>query len=491
MPTTHDQARAPAAAASTWDGDQPGQATGDRHGRRLRRAGIDRLTGQDVSSLWPEDLGWPQDIGAIAILDGEMVLDANGRLRLSEVQAAIARRIHLVPRLRQVMYRPRRTLGGPLWVDATDFDIADHVRIRPLGEDAGDKELLHACARLRRHPLDRSRPLWQLWLLPGMSDGRVGMLLRLHHVLADGVASTALIGALLELTPRPAAAEPVSWHPAPAPTTRDLAVDAWRRRASALGTVATRLAHPGRTARTIRTGWPAIREVLAGSRAPRTSLNRRPYAGERTIAVVPGRLDAAKRCAHANQATVNDLVLTVVAGGLRELLSARGERVDDLVLLAAVPVSLHREGSGQARGNLDGGMVIPLPVGEPDPTARLRLIAAESRQRKRIPRPQLFAGVLAIAAVQKAMTRMVKHQRRVNVYVANVPGPPALLYLAGAPLRQVFAVVPIMGNMGLGVGVLSYAGQLNFTTIADRDGFPDLDVFLVGMRRSLAELHAA
>jgi diacylglycerol O-acyltransferase len=109
----------------------------------------------------------------------------------------------------------------------------------------------------------------------------------------------------------------------------------------------------------------AVREVLAGRRAPRTSLNR-PYAGERTIAVVRGRLDGAKRCAHAHQATVNDLVLAVVAGGLRELLSARGERVDGLVLLAAVPVSLHREGSGQARGNLDGGMVIPLPVGEPD-----------------------------------------------------------------------------------------------------------------------------
>jgi WS/DGAT/MGAT family acyltransferase len=240
----------------------------------------------------------------------------------------------------------------------------------------------------------------------------------------------------------------------------------------------------------ILSGWPAVREVLAGRRAPRTSLNR-PYSGERTIAVVRGRLDGAKRCVHAHQATVNDLVLAVVAGGLRELLSARGERVDGLVLLAAVPVSLHREGSGQARGNLDGGMVIPLPVGEPDPTARLRLIAAESRRRKRLPRPQLFSGPLAVVVVQKAMTRMVKRQRRVNVYVANVPGPPVPLYLAGAPLRQVFAVVPIMGNMGLGVGVLSYAGQLNLTTIADRDGFPDLDVFVTGMRRSLTELHAA
>jgi WS/DGAT/MGAT family acyltransferase len=435
-------------------------------------------------------MGWPQDIGAIAVLDGAALRDADGRLRLTEVRTAIARRIHLVPRLRQIMYRPPRGLGGPLWADWTGFDIAEHVRARPLAQAAGEEDLLQACAQLRQRPLDRSRPLWELWLLPGLPDGRVGMLLRLHHVLADGVASVALIGALLEMTPQPAAVEPVSWNPAPVPSTRDLLVDTLRRRASAVAAAGTRLAHPGRTARTVLSGWPAMREVFAGRRAPRTSLNR-PYAGERTIAVVRGRLDAAKRCAHAHQTTVNDLVLAVVAGGLRELLSARGERVDDLVLLAAVPVSLHREGSGQARGNLDGGMVIPLPVGEPDPTTRLRLIAAESRQRKRLPRTQLFSGPLAVAAVQKAMTRMVKHQRRVNVYVANVPGPPVPLYLAGVPLRQVFAVVPIMGNMGLGVGVLSYAGQLNFTTIADRDGFPDLDAFVAGMRRSLAELHAA
>jgi diacylglycerol O-acyltransferase / wax synthase len=490
MSTTHDPVQVRAAAPGTREEDRPRRAGGDWRRLRRRPAGIDRLTGQDLSNLWPEDMGWPQDIGAVAILDGEALLDPNGRLRLLEVQTAIARRIHLVPRLRQVMYRPPRGLGGPLWVDATDFDPAEHVRVRPLGRDAGEEDLLQACAQLRRYPLDRSRPLWRLWLMPGLSDGRVGLLLRLHHVLADGVAGAALIGALLDLGPQPAAVEPVPWNPAPVPSAADLLVDNLHGHASALAAAGTRLAHPGRTARTILTGWPAMREVLAGKRAPRTSLNR-PYHGERVIAVVHGRLDAAKQCAHAHQATVNDLVLAVVAGGLRDLLSARGERVDGLVLQAAIPVSLHHEQSGQARGNLDGGMIIPLPVGEPDPTTRLQQIAAESRRRKRIPRPQLFSGLLATAIVQKAITRTLKHQRRVNIYVANVPGPPRPLYLAGAPLQQVFAVVPIMGNMGLGVGALSYAGQLNLTTIADRDGFPDLHTFLAGMRRSLSELQAA
>jgi diacylglycerol O-acyltransferase len=463
MLKTHDEARAPA---------------------------IDRLTGQDLSSLWPEDLGWPQDIGAIAFLDGEALLDRDGRLRLPEVRAAIARRVHLVPRLRQIMYRPGKGLGRPLWVDAADVDPADHVKVRPLSGAASEEDLLQVCAQLRRHPLDRTRPLWELWLLPGLSDGRVGMLLRLHHVLADGVAGVALVGTLLDLTPEPAAAEPTAWTPRPAPSTRDLIIDNLRRHASALAAATQRLAHPVRTARAIRTGWPAMREVLAGERAPRTSLNQ-PHRGERTITLVRGRLDAAKRCVHAHQATINDLVLAVVAGGLRDLLSARGERVDGLRLLAAVPVSLHREPLGPARGNLDGGMVIPLPVGEPDPTTRLRLIAADTGRRKRIPRPQLFSGVLGTAAVQKAMSRTLRRQRRVNIYVANVPGPPVQLYVAGAPLREVFAIVPIMGNIGLGVGVLSYAGQLNFTIIADREGFPDLDVFLAGMRRCLADFRVS
>jgi WS/DGAT/MGAT family acyltransferase len=448
---------------------------------------MDRLTAQDLSNLWPENRGWPQDIGAVAVLDGAALLDVDGALQLDDVRAAVAGRLHRVPRLRQVLYRPRVGLGGPLWVDAADFDLADHVRARPLGSAAGEDDLLRVCAQLRDAPLDRSRPLWQLWLLPGLPDGRVGMLLRLHHVIADGVAGVTLIGGLLDVTGGAVAGNIPSWTPRPVSSTCALLADNLRRRVSAVTAAAARVTHPMRTVRAVRQGWPAMREVLAGERAPRTSLNR-PFAGERRLAFVRARLDATKRIAWAHEATVNDLVLAVVAGGLRDLLSHRGEPVDGLVLLAAIPVSLHQEAPGEARGNLDGGMVVPLPVGEPDPAVRLRLIAADTTQRKRIPRPPLFAGILGVAAVQRAVARTMTRQRRANIYVANVPGPPVRLYLAGAPLDEVFPVVPLMGNIGLGVGVLSYAGQLNFTTVADRAGFPDLDIFVAGMQRSLALL---
>jgi diacylglycerol O-acyltransferase / wax synthase len=184
------------------------------------------------------------------------------------------------------------------------------------------------------------------------------------------------------------------------------------------------------------------------------------------------------------------VLMAALAGGLRALLLGRGERVDGLVLRAAVPVSLHQEQPGQAQGNRDGMMVVPLPIGEPDDASRLRLIAAETTRRKRRYRPQggtLFRNVLA----QRAFLRLAPYQRLTNTYVANVPGPPVPLYFAGARLLEVFPVVPIVGNVSLGVGALSYAGQFNITAVADREACPDLESFADGLRRSLDRLVAS
>src|SRR4029450_13370966 len=170
--------------------------------------------------------------------------------------------------------------------------------------------------------------------------------------------------------------------------------------------------------------------------------------------------------------------------GLRRLLQSRGERVDGLVLRAMVPVSLHHEQPGQARGNLDGVMMVPLPIGEPDDLRRLRWIATETARRKMKSRPPggtLFRNGL----IQRRVTRHAARQRFMNVYVANVPGPPVPLYLDGAPLLEVFPVVPIMGNLTLGVGALSYAGQFNLTVAPDRDACPDVQFFFDEARSSL------
>jgi WS/DGAT/MGAT family acyltransferase len=447
---------------------------------------MERLSAQDLSMLWPEDFGWPQDIGALAILDGSSLLDANGRFPIEAVREQIGRRLHLLPRFRQLVHMPGWGLGWPLWVDARSSDIADHVGLFSLEAPADEAQLLLACEELRRRRLDRSRPLWEMWFLPGLPERRVGLFMKLHHAIADGVAGVAAFGAFLDLVPDAPPPNAPPWTPAPIPSTRDLLDDNLRRRVGGLDRAISRLAHPIDSARRARRAWPAVREAFADGHAPRTSLNRL-IGSRRRLAIIRSSLDLAREIAHANHGKVNDVLLAVVAGGLRDLLRNRGENVEGVLLRAFVPVSLHQEQPGQARGNLDGGMVVPLPIGEPDHVRRLRLIAAETAERKKVSRPPgstLFRNGL----IQRAFLRHAVRQRFMNAYVANVPGPPVPLYLAGAPLLEVFPVVPIMGNMTLGIGALSYAGQFNITAVADRATCPDVGVFVDGVRTSLDEL---
>jgi diacylglycerol O-acyltransferase len=443
---------------------------------------LERLTASDLFMLWADDFGWSQDIGVLAILDGTRLLDRDGRVRIEAVRGAIEPRLPLVPRFRQLLYRPRRGLGWPLWVDAPAFDLADHVRVHPLAAPGDQAQLLQACAQLYERRLDASRPLWQAWLLPGLPAQQVGLFLRAHHTIADGVAGMAAFGALLDLaadTPTPVAPP---WTPAPIPTASMLLRDNLRRRLQGLGHGLSGLAHPSTRRRGAPAGW---REFFA-ERAPRTSLNR-PIGADRRLVVVRCRLELAKQIAHAHHAKVNDVVLAAVAGGLRQLLASRGEPVQELVLRAMVPISLHHE-PGQAHGNQDGIMLVPLALGEPDPVRRLELIAAETAARKHKAHPQVTSGLFGFVAVQRASYRHLPRQRSVNLSVTNVPGPPVPLYLAGARLLELFPVAPVQGNVTLTVAVLSYAGQLNLTAIADRDTCPDVEVFAQGVCAAIDDL---
>ena len=448
---------------------------------------LERLSAQDLMALWWDDFGWPGDIGALAVLDGARLLDHEGRIQIEAVRRRIEPRLQLVPRFRQRLYRPPRGLGWPVWVDAPSFDLADHVRVFPLAVPADQAQLLHACQELMRRRLDPARPLWEVWFLPGLGEDRVGLLLRMHHVIADGMAGVAAFGALLDLTADAAAPVAPPWTPASAPSVGELLGDNLRRRVQELERTWSSLAHPSRTLGRARRAWPAWREVFAERRAAKTSLNR-PIGAGRRLAIVRSRLDLAKQVAHAHNAKVNDVLLAAIAGGLRELLAGRGEDVEDLVLRASVPISLHQEQPGQASGNQDSAMAVPLPLGEPDPVRRLQLIASETAARKQKARPQVSSGIFRFAFAQRTFCRLLPHQHYMNLSVSNVPGPPVPLYLAGARLLELVPLVPIVGNLTLAVGVLSYAGQLNLTAVADRDGCPDVEVFAQGVRSALEDL---
>ena len=449
-------------------------------------AWLDRVTAADLMLIWPEEQGWPQYIGALVILDGEALFDADGDFLIGPAREAIDRRLHLVPRFRQFLYWPGIGLGWPVWVDAQSFDITEHVDVQPVPPPGDERQLLLTCETLRRRPLHRARPLWEMWFLTSLPDERVGLFIKMHHAIADGVAGVATLAAFFDPVPDPPEAIAPAWSPSPLPSTRQLFRDNLRRRRREVDRALSALLAPIATARRLRRSWPAAREIFAEGRAPRSSVNRR-IGSDRRLAIIRGSLDVAKSIAHTHGATVNDVLMTAVAAGYTDLLSGRGEPIEDVALRAFVPVSLHQEQPAEAQGNVDAGMLVPLPIGQPDDVRRLATIAADTAARKKKSRPaagSMFRTVL----LQRVFLRLMPRQRFMNAYVANVPGPPIPLYFAGAPLLEIFPIVPLTANVSIGVGALSYAGQFNFTVVGDRDLCPDLEVFVDGVRRTLGAL---
>lgn len=219
-------------------------ATAERGARPL-----DRVTAPDLMLIWPEKEGWPQEIGALAILDGGSLFDAGGEFRLGAVREAVGRRLHLIPRFRQVLYWPRLGLGWPVWSDAQSFDITQHVRVYQVPSPGDERHLLIACEALRRTPLHRGRPFWEMWFLTGLPDNRVGFFIKMHHAIADGVAGVATLGAFVDPVADPSEIKPPPWVPERLPSTRGLFRDNVRRRLGELDRTFSAVAKPITTAR--------------------------------------------------------------------------------------------------------------------------------------------------------------------------------------------------------------------------------------------------
>lgn len=445
---------------------------------------LERLSALDVSTLRVERYGAPMHVAALAVVDGTALLDAAGRLRLEDVRAEVESRLRLAPRLRQVLTRPRRGLGTPVWADDPHFDIRQHVRAGAVPSPGDEAALLALCAELNEPRLERSRPLWQMWLLPGLADGNVGVLIRLHHAVADGIAAIAVIGALFDTTPdTPPLAVP-AWRPAPEPGAWRIFSDGWCQRAAAMAAAGHKVRHPALAFHRLGSLARQMRQLAGEGMAPRVSLNR-PTGMSRRLKLVRADLAAVKAVAHGHAATVNDVVLTAVTCGARRLLADRGELTPGLILKASVATSIRGAGELADGGNRVAIMLAPLPVGEPDPARQLVQIAAATKERKRYP-PYQPAGRFG----QRWMVRAMPHQRLVNLFTSNLPGPPEPLYLAGGRVLEVFQVGVVQGNVTVGVGVLSYAGQLNFSVVGDSDAIPDLQVFADGLSCALTRLGA-
>ena len=460
----------------------------------------DRLGAIDATYLAIEDPRTPLHVASIAIFERGNLCDARGRIRLDEIRARIDGRLGMLPRLRQRVVDVPLDIARPVWVDDEQFDIANHVDAVRLPAPHDEAALVRLAERLVMEPLDRTRPLWHLRFVTGLDGDRVALIERAHHAMVDGVSGVDVSLVLLDTTPDASDTVADAWVPRREPTPVELAASGLVDRLAAPMTAAVHagraLAQPADLARSIASATAAVTTLRDdGFLAPRSSLNR-SIGQSRRLHLVRQHLDSVHAAGTKVGATVNDVVLTAVAGGLRALFLGRGETLStDLRLKVLIPVSVRASDESMALGNRVGGLFAALPVGIGDARERLVRVAAVTKALKHSDEAATADHLLQFAdllppSVVHLIQRGVHHQPFVNMVVTNIPGPQFPLYAMGARMLEAFPVVPLAGNMPLEVAVLSYNGELNLCVTSDPDTCPDAPAFVHGLEQSFVALHA-
>ena len=460
-------------------------------------APVTRLSALDAAFLAAETPVTPMHVGSLAIFEGEPLRDEQGRFRLEETRAITEERLQLIPRFRQRPVEVPFGIGRPVWADDPDFDIAHHVRFTTLPAPGSERQLRELCEQLHMELLDRSRPLWELWFVDGLSDGGIALIEKVHHSMIDGVSGVDVASAMMDLEPEPRRYDLDSWAPAPLPSRAGLLVSAIADQAAEpfrfAGAIGRALRHPGEAAVAwAKVGRAATTLVGRQTVAPHSSINR-PVGRHRRYEVVRLSLADIKDVREHLGGTVNDVVLAAVTGGLRHLLDERGEAVDGRPLEALVPVSLRAEDDHLTLGNRVAAMLVPLPIGEADARARFNEVRKLVGVRKERQQAALSAALLDTTnhwpAVLSALTAgLIHRQPLVNVVVTNVPGPQIPLYTGGARMVELFPIVPLGGNLDVSVGILSYDGKLTIGLFADAATCPDVALLAEGIEKSFQEL---
>ncbi len=438
-------------------------------------------------------------VGALTVFEGEPFFGPDGHFRLAEVRDLVASRLHRIPRFRKRVQRVPLDVGQPIWVDDDRFDIGYHVRHTALPAPGDRSQLLGLFERLQAQLLDRARPLWELWFVEGLEGGHVGLIQKTHHALVDGISGVDVATVLLDFTPTPVVDDPPAWRPEPAPSPGRLLLDTVSDDVNGLAGRATGDLDGSEVETVIDRFTRVARSVTTlaetGLVAPRTSLNR-PVGRARRFAGVRVPLDEVKAVRRELGGTINDVVLAGVAGGLGQLLDARGELDPDLTLKAFCPVSVRDDHEHLALGNRISAMVVPLPVGEVDPVRRLERVRAATDHLKE--REQAVGAATLLNLTEYAAptllslgARLVHRQPFCNLVCTNVPGPQTPLYCMSARMLEAYPMVPLSKNMNLGVAILSYCGSLHIGLLADRDTWPDLAVLEAGVEELFAALHKA
>jgi diacylglycerol O-acyltransferase len=456
----------------------------------------DRLSTLDVSFLYLEEPTTPMHVGGVAVFQPpEEGFDYDALVALIE------QRINLVPRYRQKIKWVPGHLASPVWVDEADFDVTFHVRRSALPRPGSDVQLRELVGRLMSRRLDRSRPIWEMYLVEGLEGGRIAVITKTHHAMVDGVSAVDIGQVILDVTPTPREVPTDLWMPQPEPGSVGLLVDAVadvvRRPTAVIDSVRLGLLDARATAGKVvgALGGLAAAARIAARPAPDSPLNV-PIGEQRRFGVARTELDDYKRVRKAHGGTVNDVILATVAGALRNWLLSRGESVTGRTTIRAmVPVSVRAGHEQGALGNRVSSYLVDLPVGEPDPVVRLSQVSFAMRAHKESGQSVGADAIVALSGFAPptlhALGARVANgisRRLFNLVITNVPGPQFPLYAGGAQMLEMFPVVPLAKGQGLCIGLTSYNGGVFYGLNADRDVMADVDVVGSLLEESLAEL---
>ena len=462
----------------------------------------ERLTSLDAAFLNMEAPNRHMHVGGLFIFDppGKEQGDAH-ELEHARFLELVRSRLHLVPRYRHKLAHPPLGLGNPVWVDDVDFDLSYHVRHAALPRPGTISQLTDYCARILSRPLDRDRPLWELYLIEGLEEGRFALLGKNHHAMIDGLAGIDIATVMLDVSPEDDGElpEPEAWEPTPEPGTVELLGDAvrgaltspahlvasGRRLAAAPTKTARRALSVGRAAASI------ARSALLHP-TPRSLLNQ-PPGPHRRFAIQRIPLEDAKLVKNAFGTTVNDVVLAAVADATGRFLRDEGAVTDRLWLRAMVPVSTRSDSHEHALGNRVVAVFVDLPAFELDPVERLR-ICHDAMSEVKSSHHAVGAGFLigltefAPPTLHAMAARLAVHSRLFNFLVTNVPGPQLPIYCLGARLLGAFPFTPLAETQSFAVGLTSIDGWLNFGFTADYDALPDVENVTGHLRDAFADL---
>jgi diacylglycerol O-acyltransferase / wax synthase len=450
----------------------------------------------DVSFLYLEGPTTPMHVGGLAVFE-----PPSEGFDYDTFVDLIERRISLVPRYRQKVRSIPGHLANPVWVDDADFDLGYHVRRSALPRPGSDEQLRELVARVQSRALDRNRPLWEMYLVEGLTGGRFAVIHKTHHAMVDGVSAVDIAQVILDTTPVPREIAEDLWMPRPEPSSVSLVIDAVtdliRRPTAVADLVRIGVADARNIASQVSS---AVTGVLSAARiaarpAPYSPLNS-AIGSQRRFAVARTELEDYRKVRKNRGGTVNDVALATVAGAIRGWLLSRGEPVTpSTTVRAMVPVSIRGESDLGQPGNRVSSYLVDLPVGEPSPVVRLSQVSYAMKAHKESGQSVGAEALVALsgfapptlhalgARAANSFTR-----RLFNVVITNVPGPQFPLYASGARMLEMFPVIPLAAGQAVSIGLTSYDGGVYYGINGDRDAMTDIGQLAGLVEDSLAEL---